>query len=49
MSGEYIMNTDKLKKFLGREYDDVVHYSIAEAFADSFKLTSGSSQGSSDR
>jgi nucleoside-diphosphate-sugar epimerase len=37
MTGEYIMNTDRLRKFLGPEYDDVIRYTIADAFADSFK------------
>jgi nucleoside-diphosphate-sugar epimerase len=45
MSGEYIMSTDRLRKFLGSEYGNVLHYSIAEAFADSFKSASASSQG----
>jgi nucleoside-diphosphate-sugar epimerase len=37
MTGEYIMNTDRLKKFLGEDYEKVVRYSIVDAFADSFK------------
>jgi hypothetical protein len=36
------MNTDKLRKFLGPEYDHVMRHTIAEAFADSFKTTSSS-------
>ena len=36
MTGEYIMNTDRLRKFLGGEYDQVIRHTIAEAFADSF-------------
>ena len=36
MTGEYIMNTERLKKFLGSEYERVIRYSIEEAFADSF-------------
>jgi nucleoside-diphosphate-sugar epimerase len=35
MTGEYIMNTDRLRKFLGPEYEQVIRYSIADAFADS--------------
>jgi hypothetical protein len=35
MTSEYIMNTDRLKKFLGGEYESVMKYSIADAFADS--------------
>ena len=37
MSGQYIMNTDRLKKFLGEDYEKVIRYSIVDAFADSFK------------
>src|SRR6202040_236641 len=37
MTGEYIMNTDRLRKFLGSAYEDVIRYTIADAFADSFK------------
>jgi nucleoside-diphosphate-sugar epimerase len=35
--GEYIMNTDRLRTFLGAEYESVMRYTIADAFADSFK------------
>ncbi|MBI3475767.1 MAG: NAD-dependent epimerase/dehydratase family protein [Acidobacteria bacterium] len=37
MTGQYIMNTDRLKKFLRMDYEHVIRYSIADAFADSFK------------
>jgi nucleoside-diphosphate-sugar epimerase len=37
MTGEYIMNTDRLRKFLGPEYEDVIRHTIVDAFADSFK------------
>jgi nucleoside-diphosphate-sugar epimerase len=37
MTGEYIMNTDRLRGFLGAEYESVVRYTIADAFADSFR------------
>jgi nucleoside-diphosphate-sugar epimerase len=37
MTGEYIMNTDRLRKFLGGEYESVIRYTIADAYADSFK------------
>jgi nucleoside-diphosphate-sugar epimerase len=37
MTGEYIMNTDRLRRFLGPEYEHVIRYSIADAFADSFR------------
>jgi len=36
MTGQYIMNTDRLRRFLGPEYEDVLRYTIADAFADSF-------------
>jgi nucleoside-diphosphate-sugar epimerase len=36
MTGEYIMNTDRLRRFLGPEYEDVIRYTIADAFADTF-------------
>jgi nucleoside-diphosphate-sugar epimerase len=39
MTGEYIMNTDRLRKFLGSEYEHVLNYTIAEAFADCFEKT----------
>ena len=37
MSGQYVMNTDRLKKFLGDDYEKVIRYTVADAFADSFK------------
>ena len=37
MTGEYIMNTDRLKQFLGDDYEKVMRHSIVDAFADSFK------------
>jgi len=37
MSGQYIMNTDRLRRFLGPEYDHVIRYSIADAFAEGVK------------
>ncbi len=40
MTGQYIMNTDRLKKFLKMDYEHVIRYSIADAFADSFKKNS---------
>jgi nucleoside-diphosphate-sugar epimerase len=36
MTGEYVMNTDRLRKFLGEDYEHVIRYSVADAFADSF-------------
>jgi nucleoside-diphosphate-sugar epimerase len=37
MTGEYIMNTDRLRRFLGPEYEDVIRHTIADAFAESFR------------
>ena len=37
MTGEYIMNPDRLRRFLGPEYEHVIRYSIRDAFADSFR------------
>ena len=37
MTSEYIMNTDRLRNFLGGEYENVIRYTIPDAFADSFK------------
>jgi nucleoside-diphosphate-sugar epimerase len=40
MTGEYIMNTDRLKKFLGSDYASVIEKTNQEAFADSFQNNS---------
>jgi hypothetical protein len=37
VTSEYIMNTERLRKFLGLEYEHVIRYTIADAFADSFR------------
>ena len=37
MSGQYTMNTDRLKKFLGDDYEKIIRYTVADAFLDSFK------------
>lgn len=37
MTGQYIMNTDRLKKFLGDNYERVIQHTITDAFADSFR------------
>src|SRR5205814_7135683 len=34
--GSYTMNTRRLQQYLGKEYGNVIRYSIAEALADSF-------------
>jgi hypothetical protein len=38
MTGEYIMNTDRLRSFLGGEYENVMRSTIVDAFADSFAV-----------
>jgi len=43
MTGEYTMNTDRLRRFLGPEYEHVIRYTITDAFADSFKPVPASS------
>jgi nucleoside-diphosphate-sugar epimerase len=40
MTGQYIMNTDRLSKFLGDDYGNVIRYTVADAFADSFTAES---------
>jgi hypothetical protein len=37
MTGEYTMNTDRLRKFLGQDYENVIRFTIDEALADCFK------------
>jgi nucleoside-diphosphate-sugar epimerase len=36
MTGEYTMDTSRLRNFLGSEYESVMRYTITDAFADSF-------------
>jgi nucleoside-diphosphate-sugar epimerase len=36
MTGEYIMNSDRLRQFLGQNYEDVMRYTVTDAFADCF-------------
>ena len=37
MTGAYTMNTDRLRAFLGPEYEHVIQHTVEEAFRDSFK------------
>jgi nucleoside-diphosphate-sugar epimerase len=37
MTGQYIMSTDRLKKFLSTDYESVMKHTIADAFQDSFR------------
>jgi nucleoside-diphosphate-sugar epimerase len=43
--GEYIMNTDRLRSFLGAEYENVMRYTVVDAFADSFETGAAPAQG----
>ncbi len=36
MTGQYIMNTDRLKKLLGADYESVIQHTVTSAFLDSF-------------
>jgi nucleoside-diphosphate-sugar epimerase len=45
MTSEYIMNTDRLRKFLGPEYEHVIRYTTSDAFADSFRTEATASSG----
>jgi nucleoside-diphosphate-sugar epimerase len=36
MTGQYIMSTERLRKFLGPDHEKVIRYTVADAFADSF-------------
>jgi nucleoside-diphosphate-sugar epimerase len=49
MTSEYIMNTDRLRKFLGAEYETVLRYSIADAFADSFHTAAASQSAAASK
>jgi nucleoside-diphosphate-sugar epimerase len=42
MTGEYIMNTDRLHRFLGENHESVIRYTIRDAFADSFSTAARS-------
>jgi nucleoside-diphosphate-sugar epimerase len=44
MTGEYLMNTDRLRKFVGEDYENVIRYTISDAFADCFALPPPASQ-----
>jgi hypothetical protein len=37
MVSEYIMNTDRLRRFLANNYEEVIHYTVEDAFAESFQ------------
>jgi nucleoside-diphosphate-sugar epimerase len=44
MTGQFLVNTDRLQRFLGPEYEEVIRYTIADAFADSFRPSADLSQ-----
>jgi nucleoside-diphosphate-sugar epimerase len=35
MTGQFLVNTDRLRKFMGADYEDVIRFTITDAFADS--------------
>lgn len=37
MNGECIMNTDRLQNFLGHDYNEVIQYTVADAFTESLE------------
>jgi len=37
MTGQYIMSTERLRKFLGDEHEKIIRHSVADAFLDSFR------------
>jgi len=41
MCGSYLMDTTRLKQFLGKDYEKVIQYTIATALQDSFKTEDG--------
>jgi len=43
MTGQYIMNTDRLRQFLGEDYEEVLRYTIRDAFSDCFAPSSAPS------
>jgi UDP-glucose 4-epimerase len=40
-TGSYTMDTERLRKFLGSDYEDVIRYTIEDALADSFAKDRG--------
>jgi hypothetical protein len=41
MTSEYTMNTDRLRNFLGSDYERVIQLSMVDAFADCFRNEAG--------
>ena len=46
MTGTYIMDTSRLRAFLGQDYENVIRYTVKEAFADSFRAVAPKEQTS---
>jgi len=46
LMSETLVSSTRLRKFLGQDYEDVIHHTIADAFADSFSPVSEPSQTS---
>jgi nucleoside-diphosphate-sugar epimerase len=44
MSSEYIMDVRRLQEYLGAEHEDVIHYTIAEAFETCFEKSSAAAE-----
>ena len=40
LTHESLVSTTRLRRFLGADYEDVIHHTIADAFADSFSPAS---------
>jgi hypothetical protein len=40
ITGEYLLNTQRLQEFLGPDYEKVIRYTVEEAFEDSFAAKS---------
>lgn len=49
LTGQTLLNTDRLRKFLGTNYESVIRYPNAEAFADSFGRAPQNAQHATSR
>lgn len=49
MTGEYTMNTDRLRKFLADDYSAVIRHTVADAFTDSFAAAPETAQSAAAR
>jgi nucleoside-diphosphate-sugar epimerase len=48
MTGEYIMDTSRLRSFLGEDYEKVIRFTIEEAFLDSFRTPASAATKNSE-